>query len=81
MLIEASVAINQEITPKTLIHTLSGGQQIVLAVYLALHSLAEKIIFVEIFSSLDSDRRALVQSLFDKEPAGRVTVLEGEKSV
>lgn len=76
ILSEVSRVLNQQVVPATQIHTLSGGQQILLAVYMALGSPAKQILFMDIFSSLDIQRREIIQTLFAQEPGGRVTLGE-----
>ncbi len=76
ILSEVSTVLNQQVLPTTQIHTLSGGQQILLAVYLSLQSPARQILFMDVFSSLDTQRREVIRKRFSQEPEGRVTLGE-----
>jgi len=54
---------NKELTAKSMILELSGGQQVILMVLLALYSPAPKIRFKNIFHALDPLRKAEVEKL------------------
>lgn len=78
---QASQILQQQITPETRGDCLSGGQQIVVAILLALASSAEKILYIHVFEALDAERREQLQKLFTTEPRGRVSYMFGSNKV
>lgn len=66
----------KELSPKSLPEELSGGQKVLLMALLALHSPASKIIFIDLFSALDQDKRLLLKELIERYSTHREIRME-----
>lgn len=69
----------KELNPQSDLHTLSGGQKVLMMTLLALLSPAKSIHFVNLWHSLDTQNRDLVKELIARLGAGRrITHSAGE---
>lgn len=59
------------LTTKSRISELSGGQKVILMILLAIHSPAQRILFVDINHALDPEKYALLIALTDGKASGR----------